>query len=143
MTIKMIKSRRVLADCELALEKFSLNPIASEFRLILVNCFALLRAIGHVAKSEAEEYGILYENKIIWNQIKNDDLFIHFIDEFRNNVLKEYKSAVSWASVTSEENHRMEYLINEGFYKNHDVRELIQESVKWWRNYLDQIESVS
>ena len=95
MTIKMIRSRRVLADCELALEKFSLHPFASEFRLILVNCFALLRAIGHVAKNEAEDYGIVCQNQNVWNQIKDDDLFIHFIDEFRNNVLKEYKSSVS------------------------------------------------
>ena len=138
----MIRSRRVLEDCEIAFGKFSSQPVASEFRLILVNCFALLRAIGHVAKNEAEDNGILFEVQKIWSQIKNDDLFIHFIDEFRNNVLKEYKSSVSWASITSEKSHRMEYKINEGYYKNYDVRDLIKESIEWWKKYLDQIEGV-
>jgi len=69
MATKMIRSRRALEDCELAFTKFSAQPVASEFRLILVNCFALLRAIGHVAKNEAEENGILFESQKIWNQI--------------------------------------------------------------------------
>lgn len=140
MTIKMTRSRRVLADCVLSLEKFISQPVSDEFRLTLVTCFALLRAVGHVAHNEAEEIGISSKTSLIWSQVKNDDLFVHFINEFRNNVLKEYRSSVNWASITSQDGHRMEYLISEGFYNGHDVRDLMKESIKWWCNFLDRLE---
>ena len=140
MTIEMTRARRSLADCELSLEKFLLKPIGDEFRLTLVTCFALLRAVGHVAKHEAEEVGISSKSDAIWNQVKNDDLFVHFISAFRNNVLKEYRSPVKWASITSQDNHRMEYLISEGFYDGRDVRDLIRDSIQWWSIFLDRLE---
>jgi hypothetical protein len=134
------RSRRVLDDCKIALDKFNEEPSDIEFRLTLVTCISLLRLVGHVIKSEASELGLSDQNHQLWEQEKSSDIFSQFINHFRNNILKEYKSPVGWSSITSENGHRMEYKVLDGFFKDRDIRDLIQDGINWWELYLAKLE---
>ena len=75
------RSRRVLDDCKIALDKFNEEPSDIEFRLTLVTCISLLRLVGHVIKSEAAELGLSDQNHQLWEQEKSSDIFSQFISE--------------------------------------------------------------
>ena len=134
------RSRRALSDCKVALDKFTENPSDVQFRLALVTCISLLRLIGHVIKNEASELGFSGLNFELWEKEKNSIIFTQFINNFRNQILKEYKSSVGWSSITSESGHRMEYKVLSGFFEGRDVRDLIEEGISWWELYLSNLE---
>ena len=141
MTKKILhRSRRALDDCKAALNKFTENPSDIEFRLTLVTCISLLRLIGHVIESESSELGLSDLNIELWKQEKGSIIFTQFINSYRNNILKEYRSPVGWSSITSENGHRMEYRVLDGFFEGRDVRDLIQEVIDWWELYLTKLE---
>jgi hypothetical protein len=137
------KTRRAIEDCRLALNWFDRKPTGEDFRLTLFLCLTLLRAIGHIIQAEVKDDSNLNElSKKQFQLFKEEDLYKEFIVSFRNKVVKEYRSSVAWASITEQESkaHRMEYLITEGLYKDSDVRDMIEESIKWWESYVDKLE---
>jgi hypothetical protein len=139
------RARRVLQDCKFALEKFESGPVIDEFRLTLVLCLTLLRSVGHVLKNEAQETTHLQVAlDSTWPEKKRSPIFIEFIEEYRNKVVKEYRSPVRWVSHSSVEDNRswMEYPITAGQYTGRDVREVIQEAIAWWEGYLVELETM-
>ena len=140
----LIKSRRAIEYCKVALSWFQREPIAEDFRLILVLCLTMLRAVGHIIKSECEsDEQLNLIQKQMWKNKQCDLLYLNFIRKFRDNVIKEFRAPVSWASITIYETkeHRMEYVISDYEYKGRDVREMIQESIDWWMCYVEKVEA--
>ena len=137
------RTHRAISDFKYALEAFSKKPIAEDFRLTLFLCLCLIRAIGQIVKNEVEEMPTLklFQQKLYQSK-RNDILYTEFIKKFRDEIVKEYGVGVSWASITEYETakHRMEYRITRGIYEDRDVRELLQEAVDWWENYVNILE---
>jgi hypothetical protein len=121
------RARRPLQDCRFALQKFECEPVLEEFRMTLVLCLTLLRAVGHVLVSEAKEKPALkIAVDATWPSKKRDPIFSAFIEVFRNKVVKEYRASVKWASITPYDGpHRMEYKISDGAYEDQDVRDVL------------------
>ena len=143
-TMKLIKSRIAIDDCKVALSWFEREPIAEEFRLILVLCLTMLRTVGYIIERECksdEKLNIIQQH--IWMRAKHDLIFLYFIKKFRDNVIKEFRAPVNWASITLYESkeHRMEYLISDYEYKGRDVRSIIEESIEWWIFYISKVEA--
>ena len=142
--MKISSARRALDDCRYSLEWFRKEPVAEDFRLTLILCATMLRIVGHLIKKECDFNDDLKTiNYSLWEVRKKDPLFSHFIDLFRNNLLKEYKSPVMFSSITQygTNAHRMEYLITDGMYKDTDVRDLIAQSIEWWNAYIEELEA--
>ncbi len=72
-------------------------------------------------------------------------IFVNFIEEFRNNIVKEYRSPVRWViRRTPEDSHLWtDYLITAGYYKDRDLRGLIQEAIDWWEEYITELETMT
>lgn len=143
--MKTDKARRVLDDARTALEKFNQAPIDVEFRHLVVLCCTLIRAVGHVVETENEDNKINHDklNSYYKDKIKDSEIFKNFIKSTRDTVLKEYTAYIGWASITTlNKDHRMEYLVKEGEYKDKDFRDLMRESIEFWDNHLSKIENL-
>ena len=137
------RTYRAISDFKFALEAFNKKPIVQDFRLTLFLCLCLIRAIGQIIESEAKKDLILKKlNEKLYKTRCDDILYKEFIKKFRDEIIKEYGVGVSWASITEykTEVHRMEYRITKGIYKDRDVRELLQEGIDWWENYVSILE---
>ena len=142
----LVKTKTAIDDCKIALKYFDKEPAESEFRLTLILCLTLVRAIGNIIESEVKSNETMHKkNKEMFNEIKNNSLFLNFICNFRNLVLKEYCSSVSWASITAcdTKEHRMEYLIKNGEFAGNDIRDLIKESIEFWEKYVEELEKIT
>ncbi len=136
------KTKRVIADSKVALELFDKQPVAENFRLAVILNVTLIRAIGHILQNEIScDAKLVSINKELFTAKKDDEIFAHFIKEFRDKVLKEYISAVNWASITVQATkaHRMEYLITEGEFEGKDFIALVSRSIEWWEGYLTEL----
>lgn len=145
MTISTFKARRVLSDAKAALDKFNELPIDVDFRHLIVLCCTLIRAVGHVVESENKSNNINHKKLDLYYRcnIKNIEIFKCFIKIARDTVLKEYTAYIGWTSITTlDKNHRMEYLIKEGTYKDNDFRDLMKKSIEFWDHHLSLIEKL-
>ena len=140
----VVRAKRALEDCRIALQRFENMPVADDFRLDLILCLTMLRVVGNVISREAAENGnpLAEANQTLWAIRSVDPIFQCFIEDFRNKVLKEYRACVGWSSIVSEDGHRMEYLVTEGCYEGEDVRELIAIAIAWWEQYLADLEAL-
>jgi hypothetical protein len=129
------RAEQVISDCKLALSRFDDELIADEFRLNLVLCLALLRAVGHCLQNEFRN------DDIIFNKKKNDKIFTDFIKKFRDKILKNYSSNVGWemVSVVGSNTYIIHYIITEGSYKGKDIRDVITEAINCWEQYIFEL----
>ena len=141
--MKTDKTRRVLDDAKAALEKFNQAPIDVEFRHLVVLCCVLVRTVGDVLRKENQHDTINNEAQQTYfhKNIKDNDLFKHFIKDARDMVAHEYSAKIGWRStIDSSNNHKMEYPMLDGFYKGYDFRLMIQESIDFWIHHISKME---
>ena len=156
-----IVARRVLADCETALEMLEDERDERRWRVLWVGALALLRAVGHVLQKvdgrmipqAREAINAAYKN---WTAEHPEHLiFLEFIDKERNNTIKEYRLSVldsaevavvvgdldaGYVVETLDEN--LFRPVTEGFGVGEDARDVYREAIKWWDEQLTRLEAV-
>jgi hypothetical protein len=144
-----LRARDALKDCRSALADFKDGVQGTEWRWRYVAAVALLRAVGHVLKhvdGEASEKA----KKVIeaeWQDLNNHKpepaIFWQFIDEERNNVVKEYRfSAGQDVTVSLGGDPTIyAYPMKHGYFAGRDQREVIGEAIRFWEAYLDRVDA--
>ena len=138
-------ARTTLEDCRVARSNIDGQIQGSQWRVNWIAAVALLRAVGHVLKHQADVCGDPILEKIIndkWDQPK-PDIYREFIEKERNNILKEYQINAGqgvtvrpgWGETTRD------YTINRGYGAGSDQREVLKDAIDWWDQYLSQIEN--
>jgi hypothetical protein len=151
----------VLADCELALDKFRDDAIYLSHRLNWVTAIVLLRTVGNVLKTIDAKQDKFLDQAIseAWDELKrkkpDSNIFWEFICEGRNNVVKEYRLGIQTTIFLQgrflrpgepeeepvADSASYQYLVKFGPYKDRLQKEVIQEAIDWWENYLDKIDA--
>ena len=155
----MLRARRVLADCEAALEMLDDERDGQRWRVLWVGALALVRAVGHVLWNvdgripEAREaikaaYGS-------WKAKPEHLVFREFIERDRNNILKQYRMNVLDSSEVAvvvgdpEEAGYTTGILDENLYKpmkegfrvDEDARDVYREAIQWWDEQLTRLEA--
>lgn len=151
-----ITARKVLADCKTAHELLEIESDAVRFRLLWISGVALLRSVGHVLR-KVDSNGdpkVARAINIAWKRWSEDKganaIFWDFIEEERNNILKEYEFGFlsgpievlvtpNNALFTLDEN--LFCPISEGHFGGKDCRDVMAEAIAWWETQLDRIDS--
>ena len=157
-----VAARRVLADCEAVLEMLDEEGDEQRWRVLWVGAVALLRAVGHVLRKvdgqtprALDAINEAYQN---WKSEQPEHLiFREFIEEQRNNILKEYRMNVldladvavvvdpDGRSITDgtvfvlEEN--LFRPVTDGFGADEDARDVYREAIRWWETELSRLEA--
>lgn len=150
----MLKSRDVLSDCKYALDLLQGESRPDTFRVIWVAAMALVRAVGHVLQKADAKQGDAISKAIAaeyatWKSDREgSSIFWNFIEEERNQVLKQYElgffagpvDVVAGGEVHTLEEHLF-CPITYGQFSGEDCRDVLQEAITWWEQQLDKIES--
>ncbi|WP_108525336.1 hypothetical protein [Pseudomonas sp. GV105] len=156
-------ARRVLSDVEVVREKLEIETERVEWRLHWVTAIVLIRAVGHVLTKV--DGHLAPAVRILANELHQkwktgrdeDEIFLNFIEQERNNILKEYEFGISEGpvpivAVVKNQNTGLLFeqhaLIDEniyrpmggGFYEGEDGRTLLDEAISWWKYQLDWID---
>lgn len=149
-------ARKVLADCKAAHGLLETELDAMRFRLLWASGVALLRSVGHVLKKVDSKSGPEVARAInaAWGRWSEDReanaIFWYFIEEERNNILKEYEfgflSGPIEVLVTPDNDlftldEGLFCPISEGRFGGEDCRDIMAESIAWWETQLDRIDS--
>jgi hypothetical protein len=144
-------ARKVLEDCRGAVKEIVDGIQGSAWRRRYVAAVVLLRTVGYVLKIDALQSNA-YKHAIdnAWtdlNKSKPDPLiFWEFIDKERNNIIHEYEvRAGQGVTVHLGQNKAIEYhyLINDGQFQDCDQRDVLNEAINWWEEYLDGIDTAA
>ena len=89
-------ARQVLADCVIALEMLEAEQDLVRWRVHWAGALALLRAVGHVLhKVDGADPKVRRQIDIAYRRWKSqrteNAVFLEFIEQERNNILKEYR----------------------------------------------------
>lgn len=158
-----LAARNALDDCRYSFELLkAAHHEPQKWRVLWASTITLLRAVGHVLDNTDKPRSDKHRSTIdrAWNGWKDrrdeNAIFFRFIQEERNNVIKEYKFGAAPepvflvteggdqivanngnALVTEKEHFR---LTLDG-YRGRDGREVIDEAIAWWDAELSKIEA--
>lgn len=144
-----LQARTVLSDCRGALEELMAGVHDARWRRRWVATIVLLRTVGHVLDNVDSQRSPQMKAAIAaaWAQLKsqkpNPSIFWQFIDDERNNIVKEYLVGAGYNITVypgAERPADFEYVINTGPFKGRAQREVIDEAIQWWGQYLDAID---
>ena len=160
-------ARRVLADCEIALEMLETEQNLDRWRVHWAGAVALARAVGHVLhKVDGADVHLKQKIEIAYKRWISDDpqhaIFREFIDEERNNILKEYHfnlhpldevyivTMQSVRDANADEPSEVPHVfpisdniyrpILDGYSEGDDARDVYREALDWWNAELTAIE---
>jgi hypothetical protein len=140
------KAREVLGDCEKALQDLSIHGLQGRaWRLRWVTAVVLLRTVGYVLK-KVDEVSSPYMKEAIdeaWKECKRTkpQIFHCFIEEDRNLILKEYTIRAGQGVTIHVGSHtEWSYTIRGGPFDGRDQREVVEEAIAWWKQYLDRVD---
>jgi hypothetical protein len=125
-----------------------------EFRVLWTATVVLLRAVGHVLDKVDGQHDAATRAAINgwWDRVKADrvanQIFWEFIDEERNNVLKEYRLGYSEGDVSLAADGER-FTLDSAIYKPlfhekflaEDARDIASDAVEWWQAQLRAIET--
>ena len=160
-----VAARRVLTDCETALEMLEDEQDEQRWRVLWIGALALLRAVGHVLRNVDGQIpraraaiDAAYES---WTAKPEHLVFQEFIEKERNNVLKDYQlnvldsAEVHVAVVVGDSDagyvtDEMPFVLDEnlfrpvevGFGVGEDARDVYREAIEWWEAQLSRLEAV-
>lgn len=147
-----LKAREVLQDCREAIDELDSNIQGSVWRRRWITAVVLLRTVGYVLDKIDSGISVEYKQAINneWSQLNKSKekhpIFFDFIEEERNNILKEYKTSAGQGvtvyvgfgdTLSTSKNH---YLMYGGKFEGREQREILIKAVKWWEDYLDKID---
>lgn len=157
------KARDVLEDCKVVACELADGVAGREWRVRWVAAAALLRAVGHVLQKVDAPTDPVLRSVIddAWGRLVETRpepvIFWQFIEDERNNVLKEYRlSAGLGITVRPGTGHvnlttgeqwgepglptLYDFRMKSGPYTGADQREVLQHAIRWWESYLGDIE---
>jgi hypothetical protein len=157
-------ARLVLADCRGALSELTDGVQGTVWRRRWIIAVVLLRAVGHVLHKVDGITSAKHTKAIAewWSKLSltkpSPEIFWLFIEEERNNILKEYQtnagqgvtlqlggSQASFqpgeAKVDPPGQPVYHYTMNAGYFKDQDQRELIAKAIQWWEQQLDALDA--
>jgi hypothetical protein len=162
------QARVVLSDCQGALDSLAHCEHGAEWRRRWVTVVTLQRAVGHVldkvdGTSSPRMASVIKTRWSLLNKTKPEPhIFWNFIEEERNNVLKEYLFAGRHASgfnvksvslsvgdgkivtSTAEESDEIHmHVFNEGPFAGRHQIDVAAEAIAWWKAYLDEIDKAT
>jgi hypothetical protein len=160
-----LHARAVLADCEAAFLELQ-NANQENLRRRWFTMLALLRAVGHVLKGvdrgTSQAHRAVIDTK--WEEVNAQKkagepaILWGFIEQERNNVLKSYQFAVRGnltigipasssgrmtdpdGSTYAPESRFNVWPLIGGPFVGEDPVKVVQQSIDFWRAYLDDIE---
>lgn len=156
-----LRARLVLGDCRKALADLHDDLPRDEWRRQWILVLTLLRAVGHVLEKVDGARGSSARSVICaaWERPK-PPIFTEFIDKARNLALKEYEiqvSPITWirggvvhrvnadGTETLVANDPVEltksYSVSVKPHVGRHPRELADEAIAWWDQYLSTIEA--
>ena len=157
-------AQQVLADCRAALEMLDEERDEQRWRVLWIGAMALLRAVGHVLQKvdgEVPDHRAAIDAAYKrWTNVQlKHAVFRHFIEEERNNILKEYRlnvldsGAIDLVVVYGDKD--ADYVTDEspfvldenlfrpvidGFGVGEDARDVYREAIDWWDTELFHLE---
>ena len=163
-----LRAREVIDDCKVAIAALEECGFGPEWRRRWVTVVALLRAVGHVLeKVDAQaDTRIAEVIRRDWDSLKTSKpepaIFWSFIEEERNNVLKEYRfgglhatgSNVSSISVPLRDGRTVTmspgvvgsgdvhmHVFDEGPFLGRNQIDVAKEALAWWESRLARTEA--
>ena len=157
-------ARRVLDDCKAALEMLEEERDEQRWRVLWIGAMALLRAVGHVLHKVDGENPDLRElidaaYRSWTSRQSRHAVFREFIEEERNNVLKEYElnvvdSAEVYVAIAAGDpdagyvaeegpfglDENLFRPVTAGFGEGEDARDIYREALEWWDVELSRLE---
>lgn len=160
-------ARQILADCEIALEMLEAEQDLVRWRVQWAGALALLRAVGHVLykvdgadPKVRRQVDIAYDR---WKSQKRENaIFWEFIEQERNNILKEYRfnlhplDHVDVAVMLTAQQPETGKIVQipeiipigeniyrpvlDGYGEGDDARDVYREALDWWNAELAAIE---
>ena len=161
-------ARRVLGDCKAALRMLENEEDDRRWRVLWAGAMALLRTVGHVLRNvDGEHPRVRPAVDAAWARWKGDRssnaIFWEFIEEERNNILKEYRFSVldstevglGVVAVQGDQDsgyaasHVTPVALGENLYRplvdgfgmGEDARDVYGEALRWWDAELTHIEA--
>ena len=150
-----VAARRVMGDCEIALNMLDMEEDERRWWVLWAGATALLRTVGYVLRNvDGEDEKVRLAIDAAWSRWKcdraNNAIFWEFIEKERNNILKKYEFSVLELAEVSlvVPGHDMPVTIGEnlfrplmdGFGTGEDARNIYGEALQWWDNELTRIE---
>lgn len=167
--LPQLLSEQVLEDCLIALAILESEENEHKWRVHWVGAVALIRTVGHVLhKVDTKSYPEIAETvsnaSENWNSSASEhEIFREFINDERNNVLKEYQSSVHPTGTIKlmVEGQKIAYsedaagnirdieILDDNLFKprldgygaGEDVRDIYKQAIQWWRIELAKIKS--
>lgn len=160
-----LDARSVFDDCNVALNMLHDETDEQRWRVLWAGAMALVRAVGHVLrKIDGEDPEVRPLVDAAWKRWNSDkkanEVFWEFIQNERNNILKEYRSNVYDSAVIglavvegdeagSEVAIESPFILDEnlfrpieaGFQTGEDARDAYADALKWWDLELSRIEA--
>ena len=146
-------ARRVLADCKHAHELLEDELQAGSFRILWVAGIAMARAVGHVlqkvdGESDKAVKAAVASAYSVWKSNRSENkIFWDFIEEERNQVLKQYEIGFLGGQVGMAAGAELHTLdgnvfcpITEGPFAGDDCRDVLEQAIRWWEQQLALIE---
>jgi len=165
------KALEVVNDCRIACRELDEAEKENNKRLIRIRwftCLALLRSVGHVLEKVDQksysEYDMIFKEK--FNSFKNDSIYLNFIKNDRDLILKEYKFFIiegeseriesnfivindegdflgigggKILKVADDKIIKRFFKKGEGFDKYNLLHEIVSDAIIWWQRYIDSI----
>ncbi|HUG81870.1 MAG TPA: hypothetical protein VML01_09415 [Bryobacterales bacterium] len=149
----MQKAQEVLSDCRHALDLLEGESQPQTFRVLWVAGVALTRAVGHVLQKIDGEQNDATKKAVeaayaSWKADKlGNAIFWEFIEEERNQVLKQYElgfladpvNVMAGGEVTTLDGHLF-CPITDGTFAGEDCRDVLERAIEWWKRQLAEIE---
>jgi|SRR5665213_1043634 len=166
-----LMARTVLQDCRNAIYDHSIKLQGESFRISWVAIITLLRTVGHVLRKVdsqlSKDHKVVIDNH--WQALNSSKpepkIFWGFIEQERNNVLKQYKFGVErWMQVpgpvlpqgptvlrmdmansrggrwVNENSFPIHTQIPSGPFKGWKESDVIEMAASWWDEQLSEIE---
>lgn len=155
------QARLVLHDAMFVRNKLENEIGVTEWRVNWVLCVVLLRTVGHVldkvdGRDDPRVKEVSKGHYRAWLSAPEHEIFRNFIENERNNIVKEYSSSVTEgpiplvAYLQSNDGFDQvrQFLIEEniyrplhsGHYEGEDGRTLLDEAIEWWRTQLQRVD---
>ncbi|TAL27605.1 MAG: hypothetical protein EPN97_17215 [Alphaproteobacteria bacterium] len=163
-------AREVLNDCRLALQMLEDETDLQKWRIVWAAAVALIRAVGHVLdKVDGSDKDIKEISKTLFKEWNSDApehlIFRDFIDQERNNLLKEYRSnvhpfesvkvlftttlvpvsggePVQEATVCGLDENIYRPMLD-GTWEGDDARDVLMHAINWWGDQLNKVDQLT
>jgi hypothetical protein len=149
----VLNAQRVLADYKHALELLQEESHPDSFRVFWVAEISLVRAVGHVlqkvdGRDEVVKAAVASAYASWKADRSGNAIFWDFIEEERNQVLKQYEigffagpvDVVAGGQVHSLDDHLF-CPITDGPFAGEDCRDILEQAIGWWEQQLAAVEA--